>query len=549
MASLNSFKGTLDLRKAKHLLRRATFNYTKSQLDALVGITPANALDMLTVAFVNTLPEPYDPFPADNPDGYWTSSIKLPQSFGGHNRKRAFVTGWWWYNAMNEISLKHKLSFFLHTTFTVGKDLGTGPATIFFDHINLLDFYALGNIKTLAKKITLDNAMLTYLNNTQNNKNNPNENYAREYLELFTILKGEQIGDGNYTNYTELDIQQAAKIFSGFKTKNDRSEIDNDTGIPRGYSNFFQHNNEDKTFSSAFGNHVIIGAISKDDMTRELNDFVDMVFAQQETAKAYARKLYRYFVKSDWNDTVEVDIITPLSEILIDNDFEILPAVTTLLASEHFYDADDTNPTDNIIGAIIKSPLQQLSEVCSMFNVSFPKPTNSSNLLRYYNNFFLKFIHNTYFKAAGMALFNPDSVAGYPAYHQEPGFDRNWFSSNTLIGRYKLIESLIIGRNTINPNARIYTDFDSVGFIKNKLSNPENPVRLITEITGFLYPEAINTDRVNYFKTFLVDEGFPDYYWTDLWSQYVNDGDAVFVKVRLDALIIAMVNASEFQLM
>ena len=58
--------------------------------------------------------------------------------------------------------------------------------------------------------------MLRYLDNTENNATNPNENYAREFLELFTILKGPQISEGNYTNYTELDIQQAAKVFTGF---------------------------------------------------------------------------------------------------------------------------------------------------------------------------------------------------------------------------------------------------------------------------------------------------------------------------------------------
>lgn len=549
MASLNPLSTTLDLRKAKHLLRRATFNFTKAQLNVFVGMTAVEAVQSLTKEVKNVLGEPYDPIPQNNPDGYWTSSLALPNSFNGQNRKRAIVTAWWWHNAMSQISLKHKLSFFLHTSFTVGKDSGTGPATMFYDHINLLDYYALGNIKTLAKKITLDNAMLTYLNNTQNNKNNPNENYAREYLELFTILKGEQIGEDNYTNYTELDIQQAAKVFSGFKTRYDRSEIDADTGIPCGYSNYFQHNKDNKIFSTAFGNQEITAATSASDMTRELHDFVDMIFAQQETAKAYARKLYRYFVKSDWDATIEADIITPLADILMTNNFEILPAVTTLLSSTHFYDADDGDATDNIIGAIIKSPLQQLSEVCSMFSVAYPDPTNSDNLYRYYNNFFVKFVHNTYFKSAGMELFNPDSVAGYPAYYQEPGFDRNWFSSNTLIGRYKLIESFIISRNTITPNARIYAGLDTVTFTETKLGNPEDPNLLVTEIADLLFPETINTDRRNYFKTFLVDEGFPDYYWTDLWAQYMNDGDNASVKVRLDALIIAMVNAAEFQLM
>jgi hypothetical protein len=182
-----------------------------------------------------------------------------------------------------------------------------------------------------------------------------------------------------------------------------------------------------------------------------------------------------------------------------------------------------------------------------MFGLNYPDP--ATDALRYYNNFFLKFVHNTYTKAAGMELYNPDSVAGYPAYYQEPSFDRIWFSSNTLIGRYKLIESLIIGRNTITPNARIYAELDTVTFAKTKTENPSNPIDLITEISNLLYPEAIDSDRVNYFKTFLVDEGFPDYYWLNTWNQYINDNDDTSVRIRLNALITAMVNAPEFQLM
>ncbi|WP_346882773.1 DUF1800 family protein [uncultured Algibacter sp.] len=546
MASLSPLGSNLDLRKAKHLLRRATFNFTKEQLETFTGMTATAAVNSLTTATSNILAEPYEPLPQGSPEGFWTSSTEPANSFSNQPRKRAHVTAWWWHNAMNQINLKHKLSFFLHTSFTIGKDSGSATSTHFFDHIRLLDYYALGNIKSLAKKITLDTSMLNYLNNTQNNKNNPNENYAREYLELFTILKGEQIGADNYTNYTEVDIQQAAKVFSGFKASQDRSIIDPDTNLPKGLSNFNQHDTNDKTFSSAFGNQVIRGATSANDMQRELDDFVDMVFAQPETAKAYCRKIYRYFVKSEWNDTVETDIITPLSQILINNDYEILPVVKTLLSSEHFYDADDSDATDNIIGAIIKSPLQQLSEICSLFSVNYPNPT--TNPSEFYISFFLRFIHNTYFKSAGMEFYNPDSVAGYPAYYQEPGFDRNWFSSNTLIGRYKLIESLVVGKNTITAG-RISTQIDTLLFVKNKTATPSDPNLLITDIANLLYPEAIDTARVDYFKTFLVDEGFPDYYWTDLWSQYLNDNQDASVRTRLNALVTAMVNAAEFQLM
>lgn len=546
MASLTPLGSSLDLRKAKHLLRRATFNFTKEQLNAFVGMTATDAVNSLTTASANTLSEPYDPLPTEAPDGYWTSSTELPNSFTGQGRKRAITAAWWWHNAMQQVTLKHKLSFFLHTSFTVGKDSGVGSATYFYDHLRLLDFYALGNIKTLAKKITLDNGMLDYLDNSQNNKNNPNENYAREFLELFTVLKGEQIGEGNYTNYTEIDIQQAAKVFSGFKKLNDRSAIDADTNIPMGYININQHDTNDKTFTSAFGDQIITGKSTELEIFEELDDFVEMVFAQPETAKAYCRKIYRYFVKSEWPDEVETDIIEPLAQILIDNDYEILPVVTTLLSSEHFYDADDSDATDNIIGSIIKSPLQLLSEICSMFSLEYPDP--STDAYRYYRDFFYYFIHNEYFKSAGMEIFNPDSVAGYPAYYQLPNFDRNWFSSNTLIGRYKLIESLIEGEDTIG-NGNIYAQLDTVTFVKDKIDNASDPNLLVSEIADLLYPESIDTDRINYFKSFLIDEGFPDYYWTGVWLQYINDNDDVTVRTRLNALVIAMINAAEFQLM
>lgn len=546
MASLNPLTSSLDLRKAKHLLRRATFNFSKEQLEVFTGMTAAQAIDSITTESAYILPEPYDPLPTDNPDEFWTSSEALPNSFSGQARKRGIVTAWWWYNAINQTSIKHKLSFFFHTCFTVAKDDGAGASTYYYDYLRLLDFYALGNIKTLAKKITLDNAMLDYLDNTQNNKNNPNENYAREYLELFTILKGEQIGPENYTNYTEIDIQQAAKVLSGFKQSPERTDIDPDTNIPMGYVNIDQHDTNDKTFSSAFDNQVIVGRDTETGAFEELDDFVEMVFAQPETAKAYCRKLYRYFVKSTWDEEVETDIIEPLAQLLIDNDYEILPVIKTLLSSQHFYDADDSDATDEIIGSIIKSPLQLLSEICSMFSVTFPNP--SSSTLDYYYNFFYKFIHNSYFEASGMDFFNPEDVAGYPAYYQEPNFDRYWFSSNTIIGRYKLVESLIEEKNTITSGSS-YASLNTVLFVKNKIANAQDPNLLISEIADLLYPESIDTDRVNYFKSFLVDEGYPDYYWTGVWNQYLSSNDDVTVKTRLDALIIAMINAAEFQLM
>jgi hypothetical protein len=95
MASLNPNTAVLGIKNAKHLLRRATFVYTKALIDQYSKLTPAQALDLLLVDSPLTLPLPYDPYPMDSPDGFWTESPNLPSSFANHWRKGTIVTGWW----------------------------------------------------------------------------------------------------------------------------------------------------------------------------------------------------------------------------------------------------------------------------------------------------------------------------------------------------------------------------------------------------------------------------------------------------------------------
>ncbi len=563
MASLTPLTEVLGYRRAKHLLRRASFTYTKDQIDIFASKTPLEAVNLLFSSTTNFLEYgPYDPRDTDN--GFWTA-LSIPYAnISGDVRKRTQVCGWWWYNAIKETSLKHKLTFFLHTCFTVGKDSNSGKSTHFYDHLCLLEYYSYGNIKELAKKITLDNSMLIYLDNTSNNANNPNENYAREFLELFTILKGPQIGDGNYTNYTEIDVQNAAKVFSGYKRNLERSLIiDPETNIPTGYLNIAKHDASDKEFSSAF-NQTITGGVDEAGALQELDDFVEMVFGQQATSISYCRKLYRFFVKSEISSEVENDIITPLAQLMVAENYEMIPVITKLLTSQHFYDKDDSDDTDNIIGAIVKSPLQLFSEVVTLFNLEMPEPPNPTNpnnpfdnpgdpianpdgADQFYVTFFQRFVHNSFLNGAGFDFFNPDSVAGYPAMYQEPDYDRHWFRSNTLIARYKMIESLIAGKNTIT-SGTIFATLDTISFVENNISDPSDSILLVIELSDLLYPESISTERVNYFVNSLID-GYNEYYWTSEWGKYENTGDTSVIKTRLDDLVISMINAAEFQLM
>ena len=542
--SLDPLNSNLGQLRAKHLLRRCLFHYDNDLLAETSNLSAVEAVDQLLSDNTITYNEPYDPLPDEDPHGYWLSSGIYPPEIPNQARKRGLLSAWWWYNMINRVNLKDKLTFFLHTTFTIANG-DVGASHYFYDHLRLLEYYSSGNLRDLAKKITLDNAMLNYLDNTQNNANNPNENYAREFLELFTITKGDQVGEGDYSTYTEQDVIEAAKVFSGFKTQLDRSIIDPDTNIPMGRLAINQHDQGLKTFSYAFDNYELQGGNTEELIFEELHEFVDMIFNKEATALAYVKKMYRFFVKSEWDQDVETNILMPLAEQLYEGDYEILPVIKRLIASQHFFDAADSDPSDEIIGSIIKSPLQLLSSTITNLGFSIPDPVND---LENYYKFVMFFMRNTYFPMAGMNLFAPDTVAGHPAIYQSPDFDRHWFSSSTILARYRLIECLITGRNKLGGNGQFGSELDTVAFVENNSNNPSNIYYLVDEIANILYPNPIDEDRVNYFAD-LILEGYPSYYWTDTWDEYIATGENTIVKTRLDLLIGAMINAPEYQLM
>jgi uncharacterized protein (DUF1800 family) len=545
MASLLPHTGVLGIKMARHLVRRASFHYTKTFIDQVALLTPSQALDLLFQNQAFTLALPSDPSEAD-PNKYWTESTAAANTFQNQVRKANNVAAWWWYNAINSPTIKYKMSHFLSTRFTVEKNNGVATATEFYDHIRLLLFYAYGNYKTLAKKITLDNSMLNYLNNTNNNKNAPNENYAREFLELFTIGKGPQIAEGNYTNYTEADIVQTAKVFTGFKRQANRLNIDATTSLPKGTNTFNQHHTSNKTFSSAFNNTVITAATNNAGMDIELDSYVNMVFGKIATAQNICRKLYIYFVKGTITSEVEQDIIVPLAQELLTNNYELMPTVKKLLTSLHFYDLDDSNALDENIGAIIKSPIQQLSEITTYLQATFPAIEST----QFYNNFWNNFAHNTFLAGSNMLLFDPESVAGHFAYYQAPDFDKSWISSATLIARYRLGESLLDGLNRINGNANIFTKINISLVVKNGgiISNALDPNILVKELCDALFAQEPDINRINHFKNQFLLQGLADYNWTDAWNAYLTNNNNSVVEPRLKLLVRKILSSPESQI-
>lgn len=288
MASLSPLTGSLGHRRAAHLLRRTSFNYTKPKIDQIAGQTATQALNSLLQLNPLQLSQPIYKDLATQGSPVETWLLPLPGTPQASLPTDDFVLRrwnmiWWCNEALRDTGIGHKMQFFFHQF--MQSTANTARNSNFFDYLQLLRWGALGNFKKLAYKMVTDNNMLLYLNNAQNTKTNPNENFAREFLELFTIGKGPQIGPGDYTNYTEDDIIQAAKVLTGYRTKPNRDVVDPETGIPRGDVLISQHVTTNKTFSPKFNNTVITGATTAAGMWVELQAFVDMIFAQPETAK------------------------------------------------------------------------------------------------------------------------------------------------------------------------------------------------------------------------------------------------------------------------
>lgn len=460
---------------------------------------------------------------------------------------RRYVMGWWVNEALHDPGISHRLMFFLHQHMIVTSN--TYGNAHFFDYLSLLRWASLGNFKKLATKMVADNTMLIYLNNQQNVKTNPNENFAREFLELFTIGKGPQIGDGDYTNYTEQDIEQAARVFTGFRVRNNRDQIDPETGIPRGITSITQHDTGSKTFSSKFNGTTIAGATTAAGMWTELDSFVNMVFAQPEVARNFCRRLYRWFVNRHITPEIETDIIEPLATTFRTGNYEIKPVVQQLLQSQHFFDADDSNNADEIVGGMIKSPLEMTLQMVSFFGLTIPSPT--ANPRAHYENLYSTGIIQRLLLPAGLPIFSSSDVAGYPGYYQEPEYSRQWFNSSTIIPRYKFPQQLLTGKmnHGSTPTANIFLQLNFVTWVRNSgfFSDPSDPYALVQELIEYLLPETLDGDRFNYFYNDVFLDNLPPADWTYEWQNYLSTNNLTEVKIPLERLLNAIMYSPEFQ--
>jgi hypothetical protein len=532
MASLQPKTNKLGKRLAAHLLRRTTFYITPSRILEFADKTPQQAVAEL----VTNAPFFEPKGPTSISGDFWLTTGN--NNNDNHGDRRSAVLLWHHNEVLKDSSIRHRMALYLKSIWVASApDIDWN----IFEHERLNHFYALGNIKTYAYKMTLDHQMLRFLDNNLNKKGQPNENYAREFLELFTILKGPQIAPGNYTNYTEDDIVEAARVLTGFTTSNFANK-DTDTGLATGQAKFNNHDIGNKQFSSAFGNKIILGATSQADMYRELQEFVDMVFDQKETARAYTRRLYLFFVHDIITEEIEKYIIEPLATQLYNGGYEIKPVLETLLQSKHFYDEDDSDNTDHIIGGKIKSPLDLLFQSVNLFDADKMPATfasSESNGSRR-DNLFKRTLTEIGFPEY------PESVEGHPGFFKAPDFSRSWMNTTYYINRNTMEKTVRLGKG-ITGGSNIGFGIDNITeYFDTHYTNQEYADIFLNQVLETMLPEQPDAARYAYFQNKLLG-GLSPVNWMFEWQNYKATGDDSAVSIVLWDLYYAIFKSPEFQ--
>lgn len=514
------YSGEWGRKQVKHLLSRATFGYNFETLKEFENLDLDSAVEkILNFDDIITPPinhvNPDDPFAAIGET--WIESPYAPNLFGP--RINSFFS-WWFGNIYNSGSnVGEKMLLFWHNHF-VTESLVVRDERFSYKYYMTLRRNALGNFKKFTEEIIIDPAMLRYLNGNENIKNRPNENFARELFELFTVGKGPQIGPGNYTNFTEDDVIEASKVLTGWRALRDAND-----------SRFFAqlHDTGSKKFSSAFGNEIITNSGEE-----EYKILVNMIFKQDETAKHICRKIYRWFVYYEIDETTEAKVIEPLATTLKESNYEIKPVLRELFKSAHFYN-------EHNISCLVKNPIEHIVNLYRStyldLNVG---PVNSyfawTNL-----GFNIGEIQE-------MILSSPPSVAGWPALYQAPGYHRLWFTSvsaptRAMISDVLSLQSLRIRQAEFRINPLEIAD---------KTSNPIDPNQLIKDLAEYYFQIEITEKQLSYLKDNLLPGGLEDYNWAIVWGAYKtnpdNEQNTATVEALLRSLHRAIFSLAEYQL-
>jgi uncharacterized protein (DUF1800 family) len=493
--TLTPYALPLDRDTAAHLLRRLSFSPTLQQIESFIGKTAQEAVTVL-------LGDPNNEYHPNNSPTWIDVATENP--YGADIYTRFQIEGqWknyhndlqtWWIRLMiNETGPSvEKLVHFWSNHFTTefSYDDAYIPPQILFRQLAMFRKNRLGNFKQFVEDVTLDPGMLIYLGGILNTNRKPNENYARELMELYTTGIG---------HYTEGDVKEVARILTGWKVAKYNDEPARN-GIYNAYFNPADHDVEAKQFlgrsiparDPAFNTEYLV-------KTEEIRLMLDILFDVRADAigRFMSYQIYKYFFYSNPDYDV-TNFLLECAKHFKENNFELYPMLHAMLSSEHFFHTD-------IRGAQIKSPTELICGLSRL--LSKPIPTIP-----------------TYLSSMEEVLIDPPTVNGWDAH-------RVWISTKTFPNRIKFATAII---NSM-------TDPEIIAFIK-KYPSYDDAVELVKDITWHFFPKMPEQDLLDRYTNDVLLQNQPVYEWADMLN------DQVPAIRGMKALLIELVKNPAFQL-
>ena len=369
---------------ARHLLNRTGFGATDSEIEEYARLDRAEAVDRIlsgarrepSIAPPAFVDEPFVPF-------YKLRQMSAEERMAAQRKlvqQGLELRAWWLHEMLATPSpITERMTLFWHNHFATSQQKVRANGLMYRQNA-LLRREALGNFATLLHAVAKDPAMLVYLDNAGNRRQAPNENFAREVMELFTLGEG---------HYTEHDIKEAARAFTGWS-------LDRDTG------EFFY-----RRIWHDYGEKTVLGRTGRLDG----DDVIDALLARPETARFIATKLWREFV----SPAPDPAVVEDWAAVFRDGRYEVKPLLRAVLMSDAFWAPENR-------GALVKSPVDLVVGTLHTFAIA-PADMKPAAFVC---------------AALGQNPFSPPNVKGWP------GGDA-WIDSATLLARRQFVDRVFRG--------------------------------------------------------------------------------------------------------
>jgi uncharacterized protein (DUF1800 family) len=551
-SGLNPYTGIWSEWEALHLLRRAGFGFKKTYVDTLLPMTPATAVDYV-MNINTTVPAPpvnwYNLVSADEnalPYGAdWTTNPFNSTSVGqtSNSYRMQSLRRWLYGLSLNsDDTIREKMVWFWYHFIPIDFEsifqssntyINTNCARVFYSYFKLFRDNALGNFKTLIRRVCTEPAMMYYLNNQANSASAPDENFARELMELFTL------GKEPASQYTQSDVIAAAKVLTGWRVQNLNTATPVTNFVPG------SHSTVNKQFSSFF-NNTVINYQSGANGANELDQLVDMIFSKADVVSQYiCRRLYRYFVYYDIDANIEANIIIPLAQTFVNSNWDILPVLKQLFKSEHFFDMANRGP-------YIKTPFDLVTGTLKTFNIN----TNVSDATNYQAQYQVWSYYNDNI-CLGMEqqMGTIPNVSGWNPFYQTPAYHEYWINTNTIQKRFKFLQDIFNGYNLTYNALTTNIKVNNIAFVQ-QFGNTicADPNLLVAAVIKYLIPIDLSATQKSTIKLQTLLSGqTTDGYWTTAWNNYIGTpSNTTYFNVvdsRLKSLLTTIVQLAEYQLM